>query len=428
MDYSVSKQSARPSDSRASVEGGDSCAARTRGTAPLYIHKLLPIAILYFFFNSIGLPNGLLYTAILSPLFFLWLYLDGKRWLTTKFVVVLMPFIVMQLGHGVDSLFEYVKSIALLWTVYITVYTLCWALMRFKKVECLFDQLIVLNFWIAMIALVVLFTPAKSVFWNTDFRVLGEGGGWAPRLALLTSEPSAYGELMVPLLIFAVIRLFMRPSRYTMIHAVVIVAPIILVQSFGAISICATALGVALFFRFRHLIKQKYSLLVLGSSLALCIGLVLVPNPISRRLFHIAAGEDSSTQVRTVGAYIEAYTIVVSKSILWGVGPGQAKLFEATAFIKSLGFQFVVIPNATADTFAHMGLVGVLAKFILEVYFFFRMRVFKSVFRLAMFIAAFLYQFAGGNLMDVQGYLMWCFAFAPVFPELDTNEIKTVAV
>jgi len=30
--------------------------------------------------------------------------------------------------------------------------------------------------------------------------------------------------------------------------------------------------------------------------------------------------------------------------------------------------------------------------------------------------------------MDVQGYLMWCFAFAPVFPELDTNEIKTVAV
>jgi len=44
----------------------------------LHVQKYLPIAVLYFFLNSAGLPTGLFYTGILSPLFFLWLFRHGK--------------------------------------------------------------------------------------------------------------------------------------------------------------------------------------------------------------------------------------------------------------------------------------------------------------------------------------------------------------
>jgi len=40
---------------------------------PLSINRYMPIAVLYFFFNSFMLPQGLLYTTILTPLFLIWL-------------------------------------------------------------------------------------------------------------------------------------------------------------------------------------------------------------------------------------------------------------------------------------------------------------------------------------------------------------------
>lgn len=393
---------------------------KMEGTVPLYVHKLIPFALLYFFFNSAGLPDGLVYTAILSPIFFLWLYSEGKRWVTAQFIAILFPFVIMQLCHGIDSFIYYAKSILLLWTVYVTVYAFCWALLRFKNIEKLFDELIIVNCTAAMIALVLLFTPARSILWNSDFNVLGQSGNWAPRLKLWTTEPSAYGELMSPLLIFGIIRMFVRPGSWTFILAILITVPVLLSQSFGTISICTAALGVALFFRFRHVVSQKQSVIILCLGLLSCFALFLVPNPISYRLLQVSAGQDSSAQVRTMGAYIEAYTIAASKSLLWGVGPGQAKLFEVNSVIKSIGFQSIVIPNATADTFASVGLVGIFAKLTIEIYLFFSTQVFKSTFRLAMFIMSFLFQFAGGNLTDVQGYLMWCFAFFPIFPDLDT--------
>src|ERR1017187_8623820 len=135
--------------------------------AGLYFHRLLPIAVLYFFFNSTGLPVGLFYTALLSPFFYLWLYLEGKRWLTLKFVACLLPFVVMQVHHGLDSPLYYARSILLLWTVYVTVYSFCWALLKCKNIERLFEELIVLNFCAAMAALVILFTPYKELLWST---------------------------------------------------------------------------------------------------------------------------------------------------------------------------------------------------------------------------------------------------------------------
>ncbi|HEV2484000.1 MAG TPA: hypothetical protein VGT08_00545 [Terracidiphilus sp.] len=390
-------------------------------TAPaaLYIHKLLPMAVLYFFLNSAGLPIGLFYTTMLSPFFYLWLYLEGKRLLSLKFLVCLSPFIIMQLFHGLDSHIYYARSILLLWTVYVTVYALCWALLKCRNIERLFEELIVLNFCAAMVALVILFTPAREILWSTDFSSLGGDGGWAPRLKLLTSEPSVYGQLMAPLLIFTVLRLLQSPNRRNFLYVVIIVTPLLLSQSFGAISICSAGLGVAVLFKSRHMLRRWNSLLILGLAAILLAGLFTVPSPISRRVFQVAAGNDSSTRVRTVGSFVEAYAIAQSRSLWWGAGPGQAKLFDVPSVLRPLGFRTAVIPNSIADTLATFGIIGVLVKFMMAVYLFFRARVYTSTFRLAMFVVPFLYQFTGSNLANIQEYLMWCFAFAPFFSALD---------
>jgi hypothetical protein len=86
-----------------------------------------------------------------------------------------------------------------------------------------------------------------------------------------------------------------------------------------------------------------------------------------------------------------------------------------------------VLPDSTADTFADMGIIGLLVKFILEIYLFFRTRVYSNTFRLAMFMVPFFYQFSGGYLTNIQDYLMWSFAFAPFFPWLNLqNEVHAV--
>ena len=95
---------------------------------------------------------------------------------------------------------------------------------------------------------------------------------------------------------------------------------------------------------------------------------------------------------------------------------GQGKIVDVSNL--GLGFTVGIIPNSVAGTFAELGIIGVIVRLAAEVFLFFKSRVYQNSFRLAMFVAAFLVQFTGSHLMDVQQYLMWCFAFLPFFPSL----------
>jgi hypothetical protein len=391
------------------------------GQVVLSIHKLLPLAVLYFFFNGAGLPTALFYTTMLSPLFFLWLYREGKRWLTLKFLICLSPFIVAHILLGIESPFYFARSTLLLWTVFITVYAFCWALLKCKRLERLFEQLIVLNFCAAIAAVVLLPTPVSKLLWDTLAAVNGSNSTW--RLQLLTSEPSVYAFLMAPLLIFAVLRVFRNPGRRNFIYAFMVAFPMLLSQSLGGLSTCAAALGVALLPAYGRLLRQWKYLFILALIATLIVGLLIIPNPISARVYQVAMGEDSSAHSRTDNGFVFAYAIAVSKSLWWGVGLGQAKLYTASEVgISGIGFNAGVIPNSIADALAQLGIIAVLVKFILEFYLFFRTRVYANTFGLAMFVAAFLLQLQGSNMMDVQENLMWCFAFAPFFRELNLRK------
>ena len=380
------------------------------------IHRYLPIAAVYFFFNHAGLPNGLFYTTILSPLFFLWLYLKGHRWLTTKFLLLLSPFILAQIAMGIPSPLYFLQSTLLLWTVYVTVYAFYWALSNSGGIDRLFDQLIVLNFCVVLFALATLFTPLRLLLWHDDSDVVS-GTSHLLRLSLLTTEPSVYAELMLPLLIFAAIRLLRDTTSRNLIYLIMIGVPVLLSQSFGGVSIGLAGLGIAILTSYRRLFRQPRNLMIFALMVIGVSALLLTNNPFSDRVVQVVTGGDSSTKSRTIFSFIVAFTVASSKSLWWGAGLGQSKLIDVSDL--GLGFTVGIIPNAVAGTFAEFGIIGVIVRFAAEFYLFFRTKVFLNSFRLSMFVVAFITQLTGSHMMDVQQYLMWCFAFLPFFPDLN---------
>ncbi|HEY5772582.1 MAG TPA: hypothetical protein VIS75_08135, partial [Chitinophagaceae bacterium] len=134
-----------------SVEGG------TR------INKYLPVAILYFFFNSFLLPHGLLYTTILTPLLLLWLYqyrTFHKLWL---FFVFLIPFAVIHFLNGVD-VYYYVVSVILFFTVFVFIFCFYQFLKVCLTLRTIFRKIIVINFVLVIIGCFAFFIPELKHF------------------------------------------------------------------------------------------------------------------------------------------------------------------------------------------------------------------------------------------------------------------------
>jgi hypothetical protein len=383
----------------------------------LSIQHYLPFAAWYFFLNSFGLPNGLFYSTLLSPFLFLWLYLRGRRLLTARFLLILSPFMLAHIVSGIASPVFYLRSLFLMWTVYITVYAFSWALLNSREIDRLFDELIVLNFCAALFALVALATPLKLLLWDNNSN--DPNAAHTLRLRLLTTEPSVYAELMLPLVIFAAIRLLRHSTGRNLLYLILISVPLLLAQSFGGVSIGLASITVSVFFTYRRLLLRPRTLITAACLAAAVAALFLIPNPISDRVAKVATGGDSSTRSRTIYSFIVAYSVAAPKSLWWGVGFGQAKLVDVSDL--GVGFDVGIIPNSVAGTLAEFGAIGVLVRFGVEFYLFFRTKVYRNSFRLAMFLAAFITQLTGSHLMDVQQYLMWCLAFLPFFPGLGSQ-------
>jgi hypothetical protein len=392
-------------------------------TSPLSVHDLLPAAAFYIFLNHAGLPNGLFYSTLLSPLLYIWLYLKGQRWLTAKFLLFLAPFIVVHFGMGIAAPLFYLRSLALLWTAYITVYAFCFALLKTKRLDRLFDELIVLNFVAAVLALVNLHTPLSKLFWMDASDTLA-GASHLLRLTLLSSEPSVYAELMLPLIIFAALRLLGDGKRRSLLYLCMIALPFLLTQSFGGLSMGIAGIGISMLITYRRLLWKPKTLVVCACLIVSISLLLLTHNPISDRVAQVINGDDSSTQSRTIFSFLAAFSVASSKSLWWGVGLGQAKVVDVSDL--GIGFSVGIIPNAVAGTFAEMGIIGVAVRFAVDIFLFFKTRVYRNSFRFAMFVVAFITQLTGSHLMDVQQYLMWCLAFFPFFPVFNNRDAPSL--
>jgi hypothetical protein len=307
--------------------------------------------------------------------------------------------------------------------VYVSAYAFYRAIKETKALDRLFQQVTILNFGLTTIAILLRYTPAREWFWTDEINM--STGDHFSRLTLFVYEPSYLAMLLTPLLVFFLFRLIFRPNVQHLMYFFMVTTPFVLSQSFGGLAIVSVAVLLSLFSYIRELIKRP-AVLLAGIVICLVIALTLTTdNAISKRTAQIVTGQDSSTLSRTVFSYYLSFRIASLRSLWWGVGFGQSKVLgESIIATEAIGFKTAVIPNAIAGTFAELGLMGVLLRLAIEVYLFFRTKVRSNCYRMAMFAAAFLFQFSGSYMTNIAEYVVWILAFTPTFPEMDIQVVK----
>src|SRR5207249_9346383 len=172
------------------------------------LNKYFPFAFVYFFINSIGLPFGLTYTAILAPLFYIWIISKRKKEILFPFVVILAPFILVHVLY-VDVIRK-VYFYPLLNMV--LVYIVCQAVYTFLKVcndiEKIFRRLLIINFILCLVAIILYFTPWYQIMWIEQD--LTKGIKNFRRMKMFTYEASYYATLFVPIFCFYMLQYLLR--------------------------------------------------------------------------------------------------------------------------------------------------------------------------------------------------------------------------
>lgn len=372
---------------------------------------------------------GLLYTILLSPLFYVWLVLKRQYLIVTKFFLLLAPFIFVHLALGVD-LPTYAKSLIL----YLTTYIFCYTIYVFAKsthnLEGIFESLAIFNFLLTAAALLLLFTNLRDVVWWN--MTMTAGVDRIPRLMMLTYEPSYYATLLIPIITFFLLKFLSSHRGSSLWMTLVLALPLVLTYSLGVIAIWILSLILVFFFSLILIsVKKKVFNFFLLTSFILAIIVVLLlvyysDNPIFVRINNVLNLSDSSGRARTYEAFFLAQRIAELKSFWWGVGPGQIKILGHEIIMEFYNYPedlitTVRIPNALAETYATFGVLGVTIKFLVIFYLFIKTKVFSNSYRAVLFLFIFFYQFTGSFITNLGEYVIWILAFTPVFPQFNRS-------
>lgn len=394
------------------------------------INKYLPVALLYFFLNSFLLPSGLLYTAILTPFLLLWLYrykTFKKVWL---FFVFLIPFACIHFINGVEARYYFISS-----TLFFTVFVFAVCLYQFLKVctslRIIFRKILIINFILVIIACLVFFIPSlRNYFWIISS--VSSGLERLPRLKLLAYEPSYYSILLVPIAMYYYLKMLFLKLPNTGLIAIMITLPLLLSFSMGvllgiplALAILL-ALNLKLFFVNKKISQYIFLIIFLAVILIVLLLLFYPDNPLFIRILNLIEGKDSSFRGRTFDSYKLAWEVASKKNILFGVGLGQVKFLGLELWRTFYQYNFsineIAIPCAFAETLAVFGIVGVTLRIGLQIFFFFRTKVYTNYYRLALFIFIFIYQFTGSFIYNIAEYVIWILAFSPIFEEFNKRK------
>lgn len=386
------------------------------------INKYILLAIIYFFFNSLFLPHGLLYTILLTPVFYYQLVKDGKKNILAKFAFVFLPFFLIHLSLGVE-LFFYIRSMVLVFTTYIFGYSVH-NYIRKRDLAHLFTPLLKINFILLVLALILYHTSYIELLWTVRNLTIELSG--IPRLQLFTYEPSYYSLLLAPIALYYLLKFLLKPTSWSTLigYSFLILLPLLLSFSLGVLSCLIFTLTLMLMFNFKHLIKQKrifYQLLLMvmvGLSTFILLIVIYPDNPLFLRVVDLFEGKDISASGRTTNAFYLASEIAKQKSGLFGVGLGQIKVVGAE--IIRLYYHYHItdlasirIPNTVAETAAMFGLIGLLIRLGLQIYLFFKTKVYSNYYRLSIFIFVFIYQFTGSFFNNIAEIVLWVIAFTP---------------
>ncbi|HEX7845607.1 MAG TPA: O-antigen ligase family protein [Chitinophagaceae bacterium] len=398
----------------------------------LRINRFFPFVFIYFFLNTIGLPLGLTWMALLGPFFYIWVVMERKTEIFLPFITVLLPFIIVHIAVvGVD-LTAYAVSLLNITLVYFFCQAAYTFLKRCSDMERIFRKLLVINFICCLIGIVFYFTPWDYLFWIeqgftkgvNDFR----------RFKLFTYEASYYATVFIPVFFFYLLQYVLCQNRIKN-HWLLLMLflPFVLSFSIGVIAaaILSGILATIIYGR-QLLVKRRIenmaiNLVVLIASSAVVLVLYFRHNPIFTRILNIFSGDDTSAKGRMGDSFMLAMKMLEEKNQWFGIGPGQVKLVGHDLihghYLYTTDF-VAAIPNAMAETLAVFGWFGFSLKLLIEITLFFTTKVWSNYYRLLLFFFMFIYQFTGSFITNLAEYVIWIFAFTPVFRQFDVKHLS----
>lgn len=400
----------------------------------IVINRYILFACIYFFCNSLFLPEGLLYTTFLTPLFFYDIVKDRKLNYLMVFLAVITFYFLVHLRLGVNEVF-YIRSFILFITVGIFCLWFIGFCAKVYSLEKIFISILYINALLIPVALLALkFDILKEYFWylvpiNPNIPVI-------PRLKMFTYEASYYSLLLVPIVFYAIWNFLSFRKKINTVHILLVLVLLALSFSLGVIAGIVMSFLLCILFNIWSLLANKRVITIaVLSFIILLISMIILfkyfpDNPLVVRIKGIPTGDDTSARGRTYEAFDLAYRIAKQKSLWFGVGLGQIKEIGRTIIIQYYYYtampEIVRIPNAMAETFAIYGITGVTIKFLLVFFFFFKTRVYDNYYRLSLFLFIFIYQFTGSFLFNLAEHVIWILAFSPVFPQFNKREIPVV--
>jgi len=396
------------------------------------LNKYSLLAHVYFFFNALLLPKGLLYTNILSP-FFYWNVIKKKfETFWRPFFTFLILYDVVHFYLGVD-LSSFLLSNGLFISTYFCVVSFYYFFNTYNDLQKLFKQIVIVNFVFSLIAIPFLFMDLEFQAWFWWINILTKGITEFPRLKLFTYEASYYSLLMIPIVFYYVLKALLNQftsNKYLTLF--VVIFPMLLSLSFGVIgATILTAFILCIYFR-NKLLRYKrpfiITISVFGLSLLLFFGLIYFfpNNPVTIRFYNIIAGTDTSANGRIYDSLTMAWRIANIKNLFVGAGLGQIKI-QAEEVVK-LYYNYwgylprYDIPNTMGETLAIFGVLGVVIRLWLEWYLFFKTKVSQNYYRLALFIFIFIYQFTGSYITNIVEYVIWILSFSQVFKQFNVMQ------
>lgn len=393
------------------------------------VNKYFPFAFLYFFINSLALPFGLTYTAILAPLFYVWVLLKRKKETVLPFIVILAPFIFVQVIYGDVTRKAYFSSLLNLILVYVFCQAVYTFLMFCNDVEKIFRWILILNFIFCLVGVVLYFTPYYNILWIEQNLTLGISD--FRRLKLLTYEASYYATLFVPIFCFYMLQyLFRQNVTKGWLLLLMIFVPYVLSFSFGVIAslFISGAITYALYFR-RLTSKRRVLQTTIFATIILFLSATIVyfffaDSFFVVRLQNIIAGNDLASRGRTSDAFLIANKLLAKRNEFWGIGLGQIKILGEDllrGYYQYTSDFVATIPNAAAETLAIFGWAGLILRFVIEFFLFFHTRVWNNYYRLWLFLFIFIFQFMGSFITNIAEYVIWILAFTNVFVRFDVR-------
>jgi hypothetical protein len=389
------------------------------------------MAHLYFFFNSVGLKGGLLYTNLLTP-FFIWsLYKHRRLTPFFKWGGWLLLYMGIQYWYGVE-LKSFLISGGLLLSTALFVMSAQHYISCYPHLKQVMHQILLFNFILLIIAIPFYFMEYnyQKWFWYSNLFTTQKT---FTRLALFTFEASYYSLLLIPLCYYYYFKVMTSLSfisgRYILLMTTL---PLLLSMSFGVLGGTLITAVILCIVNRKALLKHKltFQLLILGLVIIVLTFFILF-TVFSEALFvkrigNIFSGIDTSTNGRTIESFQIVWLTLQQKSIWWGCGPGQLKHLIPeiiqTHFAHWGKVEVYRIPNTVAETLGVFGIIGLAFRFVVLGYLFFKTRVSTNHYRLALFIFMFVYQFTGSYITNIVEYVIWIFAFTNVFPEFDKKK------